>query len=197
MRIPLEELMEKLAVNRVLSPYETQPWMMYDDDTSITCSAEVRMGPQGEDIEAEIQFLYDEDATIPELFVEDGFDEEELEALPEDHVKTPLIHDGRMQVMIARAAPVAQENWGFSNMTIKGIEYASKFHDWEGKGCEFFTACIQAINMGELPDIDAFIKRLMKDDSFGGSGRRGRIGRKGLKVAQNNPHSKPDGMGKM
>ena len=60
MRFELKKLMEKLGVNRVLAPYETQPWFHYDSTKGITCSAEVRMGPGNEDIEAEIQFLKDE-----------------------------------------------------------------------------------------------------------------------------------------
>ena len=57
---PIEELMEKLGVDRVLSPYESQPWVVYDDEKGITCSAEVRVGPAYENIETEIQLLFDE-----------------------------------------------------------------------------------------------------------------------------------------
>lgn len=36
--------------------------------------------------------------------------------------------------------------------------------------------------MNEIPDIDMLIEDKMKDDSFGGGGRRGKIGRKSPKV---------------
>ena len=50
MRYELKNLMEKLGVNRVLAPYETQPWLHYDPARGISCSAEVRMGPDSQDI---------------------------------------------------------------------------------------------------------------------------------------------------
>lgn len=60
MRVELKELMEKLGVDYILSAYETRPWFLYDAEKGITCSAEVRMGPGEEDVQAEIQFLHDE-----------------------------------------------------------------------------------------------------------------------------------------
>lgn len=197
MRIPLEELMEKLAVDRVLHPYETQPWLMYDDEQGITCSAEVRMGPGGEDVEAEIQFLYDDDADIPELYVEDGEDDDEDKGGKGggEKPKTPLIVNGRMQVLILRAEPMSEGKWGLKNLKIRGLSYVNEIHGWDEKGCSFFTMCVQSINMGELPDIDSLIEKEMRDEK-GGRGRRGRIGRKGLRMAQKNPHqqNKPGGM---
>ena len=65
MCLELKKFLEKLGVNHVLSPYETQPWFHYDASRGLTCSAEVRMGPSGDDIEAEIQFLYDEGMEPP------------------------------------------------------------------------------------------------------------------------------------
>ena len=38
MRFDLKKLMEKLGVNRALSPYETQPWYHYDAAKGITCN---------------------------------------------------------------------------------------------------------------------------------------------------------------
>ena len=60
MRVELRKLLEQLGVNHMLSPYETQPWFFHDEAKGQTCSAEVRMGPNGLDIEAEIQMLTDE-----------------------------------------------------------------------------------------------------------------------------------------
>lgn len=187
MRVPLKELLEKLNVDRELYPYETQPWVHYDEDEGITCSAEVRMGPGGVDVEAEIQFLYDEETEVPELFV--AQDEEALAKLPpEDRpAPKPLIINNRMQVMLMHGEPIKDDMWGPQSLVIKGINYTNAMHDWEGKGCSFFAQCVQAINMGEIPDIDALIEKEMQDDSRGG-GRRGRIGRKGMKLKQDNPH---------
>ena len=75
MREPLDKFMEDLGVGRILSPYETQPWMHYDEEQGISCSAEVRMGPGGDDVEAEIQFLYDDPDAIEEEVKESESDD--------------------------------------------------------------------------------------------------------------------------
>lgn len=162
MRMALKELMEKLGVNRVLQPYETQPWLHYDAGQGITCSAEVRMGPGGDDVETEIQFLKDE--------TED-----------QDSGETAT-GNGTEQIMRMRIEPVASNEWTTKSLRVKGEDFANKIYNWEEKGCDFFRAVIEALQMGELPDIDALIdKELSDDDGFGG-GRRGRIGRKSPKI---------------
>ena len=60
MRAPIKELMDNLGVGYILSAYETAPWSAYDDDEGLTCSAEVRMNSDGDEMEAEIQFMHDE-----------------------------------------------------------------------------------------------------------------------------------------
>lgn len=163
MRLPLNKFLEKLGVDHTLSPYETQPWFLFDEARKITCSAEVRMGPGGEDIEAEIQILHEEK------------DEESGESGEGSA-------GGREQILWMRAVPVIPGEWTPKLLRIKGKDYVNAFHDWEGKGCDFFLACVGALQMGEIPDIDALIEDKMQDDSFGGSGRMGRVGRKSPKV---------------
>ena len=165
MRIPLKELCEKLGVDHALSPYETAPWVHYDEAKATTCSAEVRMGTGGDDLEAEIQFLKDE---------------------TEDESGDGSASGGREQIMLMRAHPVIDDKWTAHYLTVKGQSYVNEIHDWEGKGCEFFQACVQALLMGELPDIDALIEKHLKDDDFWGSGKRGKIGRKSPKIKPEN-----------
>lgn len=157
MREKLDKLLEKLAVNHTLAPYETQPWVHYDVDKAITCSAEVRMGPGGTDVEAEIQLLTEES--------DDDDTETESGGGPE-------------QILWMRAEPVTEDQWTPKVLRIKGKDYVNEFHDWEEKGCQFFRSCVEALQMGEIPNIDTLIDENMVDDSSGGSGRRGRIGRK-------------------
>ena len=59
MRVPLKELLDKLGVGYILSAYETCPWSAYDEEQGITCSAEVRMNNDGDEIEAEMQIMRD------------------------------------------------------------------------------------------------------------------------------------------
>lgn len=155
MRLPLNKFLEKLGVGHTLSPYETYPWFLYDEARGVTCSAEVRMGPGGDDVEAEIQFLHDE--------MEDGT-------------------GSREQVMWMRAVPAIPGEWTPKLLRIKGKDYVNAFHDWESKGCEFFLSCISAIQVGEMPDIDALVESKMQDDSDQAGGGRGRIGRKSPKI---------------
>lgn len=170
MRIEYTELMEKLAVGHILSPYETRPWFMYDAEQGITCSAEVRVGPGADDVEAEIQFLYDEEDA--------RYDDESMYGGPE-------------QILLMRFLPSQEQIWSSTGMLIRGTDYQNKIHSWQERGCEFFTACIGALQMEELPDIDELIETILTDrDRYGGRGRRGKVGKKGFKVQQ-----KPINMG--
>lgn len=155
MRIPLKDLLQKLGVNRVLSAYETHPWFLYDEDKAITCSAEVRMGPGLADLEAEIQFLYDD---------------------PEKAEKT-----NPEQIMIMRALPMPDGVWQPKSLTVQGKPLSDTLGGWEEKGCNFFLACIQSIQMGELPDIEELVSKELPNEGDG-DGRRGRIGRKSPKI---------------
>ncbi|MCC7304679.1 MAG: hypothetical protein IT558_00300 [Alphaproteobacteria bacterium] len=159
MRVDLKKMMEKLGVNDVLSAYETHPWLHYDPGKGITCSAEVRVGPGMEDIEAEIQFLYDEGKS--------GENGEGAGGMP-------------VQIMRMRALP-ADNLWSPKELRVKAEDYVNKIHNWEEKGCNFFRACVESLQMSEIPDIEALIAReLDDDDGFGGG--RGRIGRKAPKI---------------
>ena len=171
MRVEYKELMEKLGVGYELSPYETRPWFLQDDDRGISCSAEVRVGPGAEDVELEIQFLKDDDY----------FEEEDAEPGPE-------------QVMMMRFIPSKDQIWGATMMLVKGKSYANEIYNWGERGCEFFCSCIGALQMGEIPDIDELIETLLTDKKTGGRGRRGRVGKKGFKMQQKPPSA---GMGKM
>jgi hypothetical protein len=156
MRYELKNLMEKLGVNRVLAPYETQPWLHYDASRGISCSAEVRMGPDSQDIESEIQMLKD---------------------TPDENGKTVE------QIMLMKMLPGGGAGlWSPVDLRVKAEDYVNKIYDWEGKGCNFFRACIQAIQMGDLPDIDALIEQELGDDDDWGGGKRGKIGRKSPKI---------------
>lgn len=170
MRVPLEKLMEKLGVDRTLSPYETQPWFHYEDERGITCSAEVRMGPGGDDVEAEIQFLYDDGAGQPppnEAGSGDG---------------NAGTQGGPQQIMRMRAVPVSSGEWSPTDLKVKGESFVNKIYNWEEKGCDFFRACIQSIQMGDLPNVDELVAQELSDDGGGGGGKSGRIGRKSPKI---------------
>lgn len=78
------------------------------------------MGPTGEDIEAEIQFLHDETDDDDE----DG---------------GASSGGGREQILWMRAEPVGENQWGPKHLRIKGKDYVNEFHGWEEKGCEFFS----------------------------------------------------------
>lgn len=185
MRIELDKLLEKLGVSYVLSPYETMPWFYYDETKGITCSAEVRMGPSGDDVEAEIQLLHDDENATNEDEDDKSDSKSGDEGSEGKTPKNPIIN-GREQIMWMRADAAVQNQWGPKQLRIKGHDYVNEFHDWEGKGCDFFRACVESMQMSEIPDFDDLIDQHMKDDSFYGGGRRGRIGRKSptIKPAQ-------------
>ena len=170
MRLELVKLLEKLGVSHKLSPYETHPWFVYDEDKGITCSAEVRMGPGGDDIEAEIQLLHDEKDDEDEREDQNGEGESEITS------------GGREQILQMRCEPVTENQWTVKLLKIKNKDYENEFHEWEEKGCDFFLSSVETLQMGELPDFDTLAEEKMKDDSMWGGGSRGRVGRKSPKI---------------
>ena len=163
MRVEYKELMEKLGVGHELSPYETRPWFVYDSDQGLTCSAEVRVGPGAEDVELEIQFLYDQ---------------------PDDQYADESSFGGPEQIMMMRFLPSKDGIWVEKLMLVKGEDYANKIHDWGERGCEFFCNFIGALQMNEIPDVDEMIEKELTDRQGGRGGRRGRVGKKGFKMDQ-------------
>ncbi len=146
MRAELKEILDLLNVGYVLSAYETCPWSLYDDIGGVTCSAEVRMGMDMEDLEAEIQVLYD------------------------------APRDGKAidQIMWMRATP-RDGKWSPKLLRIRGEDKAGEVYDWETKCCQFFGACVTALLMDEMPDFDALLEEYFHDrERKAGSGRGGR-----------------------
>lgn len=187
MRIEIEKLFEQLGVDRVLYPYETQPWFYYDDKQGITCSAEVRMGPDGEDIEAEVQLVRDDTDVDeepppppPPSYTEDKKTGDEKEE--EDEGNGGKFWGGPQQLVFLRAEPAGNKEWTVKYLRVKGKDFVNRFHDWETKSCELFTLCVQCINMEEIPDVDPLIKKYEEEKEKGGRGKRGRIGRKSPKM---------------
>lgn len=146
MRVSLDELMDKLAVGRVLSPYETLPWSCYDGDKGVTCSAEVRMSSDSDEVEAEVQLLYDE----------------------------PPANGSMMeQICYIRAEP-AQGLWAVKQLRVRGEPYGEKIYDWEGKSCDFFQGIVQSLQLNEIPDIDILLDEAFSGrERIGGGGRGG------------------------
>jgi hypothetical protein len=158
MQVLYKELMDALGVGYELSPYETRPWYLYDEAKGIECNAEVRVGPGAEDVEAEIQFIYEDRD-------------------PEDGEDRPK---GLEQIMLLKVLPLRDKLWTARFFLVKGQIYHGKIYDWEKRACQFFLNCIQDIQMGELPDIEELIEGDLTDAK--GRGGRGKIGKKAPKV---------------
>jgi hypothetical protein len=184
MKMPIEELMEKLGVDRVLTPYEAQPWVHYDDGKGITCSAEVRVGPRYDDIQTEIQLLFDEwDEEEDDEEEESGEGDGGPKLGPDGEPLPPKckIIDGRQQIMLMCIRPT-DNLWTTTDLLVKAQDFKNLIPKWDEKGCDFFRAAIEALQMGEIPDFDELLASQLSDDSGGGRGRRGRIGRKSPKA---------------
>ena len=155
MRVDKKELMDKLGVGYDLGPYETHPWSCYDGETGQTCSAEVRMDPDGAELEAEIQMMYDEP--------------------PEG--KLPM-----EQVFWIRSKPSASSGeWEVLDMKLRGAEPEEEIYNWQEKSCDFFSAVVQDLNNDKMPDIEEYIemilmrKERMGDQRQGGGGKSPKI----------------------
>lgn len=154
MRVTLQEVMEKLGVGYTLSPYETCPWAASDIMADKTFSGEVRMNPEGDEVECELQLLSENpetgDSTIEHLLW--------------------------MQIM-----PFIQESWSVKNLRIRGENWNNKVYGWEEKSCNLFRACITELALGNVPDFDEMLDREMLsrerfgDQRGGGGGKSPKI----------------------
>ncbi len=210
MRIEYTELMEQLGVGHVLSAYETRPWFLHDSEKGVMCSAEVRVGPGNSDVEAEIQFLHDEDSeAIPEpeektekkplpliKYGPGGQDEiiesdgkSDTDDTDDDQEEKPkrgpiLGPDGPEQILIMRFVPNNDAEWQGLFLFVRGESYHDKISNWDERGAAFFCDFISALQMNELPDVDELIEEHLVDKKRRRRGRRGRVGKKGFKVEQ-------------
>ena len=146
MRVDLKQLMDKLAVGYIMTAYETCPWSAYDSEKGITASAEVRMNNEGNEIEAELQFMYD----------------------------NPEPGKPSMEQMVwIFCKPVTPGQWSPMHLKIKGKDEPADVYEWETKGCALFAACVQEIKMDVVPDIDELIEREMGGTERFRDGRQG------------------------
>jgi hypothetical protein len=146
MRASIRELMDLLGVGYVMSPCEIYPWSHYDPSKGETCSAEVRTGFDGEEVEAEIQMVFDE----------------------------PKNGRSIEQILHLRATP-KDDKWSVIFLRIRGEDKKGEVYDWETKSCRFFAACAQEIAMGSIPDFDMLLEQEFHDNErMGGGGRGGR-----------------------
>ncbi len=146
MRVDLKTLCDKIGVGYILAPYDSCPWSAYDADKGIMANADVRMSNEGNEIEAELQFIYD---------------------TPEPG--TPSMQ----QICWLICKPVANGLWSTVTLHIKGEDEANSVYDWEDKGCNFFAACVQEIKMDNIPDIEEILDREMGGGEKFRDARRG------------------------
>jgi hypothetical protein len=146
MRVKVKELMDKIGVGYELGPYETCPWSAYDPVRGVTAMAEVRMNNEANEVEAEIQFLYD---------------------TPEDG-KPPV-----EQMVWIFCKPIVNDLWAPTIFQIKKKDETVDLYDWETKCCNFFRACVQDLKMDIVPDIDEIAERELGGDERFRDARRG------------------------
>ncbi len=154
MRVPIKELMDKMGVGYVPGPYESVPWSAYDAEKGITCSAEVRMNADGNEVEGEIQMMYD----------------------------TPPVGKRSMEHICAlKAAPQADGNWFVSEFKIRGEAYGQDVYSWEPKACDFIRMVVNELLAGNIPNIDDLLEEAFHardrfaDQSGGGTSKAPKI----------------------
>lgn len=148
MKVSYKDLMDKLGVGYELGPYETYPWSAYDEDKGMSCSAEVRVGPEGEEIEAEIQLMYD----IPPAG------------------KPPM-----EQICTITFKPSPAPDWDTHSLYIRGEKPDDDIYNWQEKACNFFRAIAMELQDDIIPDIDDILERELhnrerKGNQQGGGG---------------------------
>lgn len=155
MKLEKKELMDKLGVGYELGPYETYPWSCYDSASGQTCSAEVRMDPDGNELEAEVQMMYD--------------------SPPEG--KAPM---EQIFWILSNPTPSTGE-WEIRDLKLRGGPLEEEILNWQEKACNFFGALVQELQLEEMPDIDELIdlhfhnRERLGDQRQGGGGKQPKI----------------------
>lgn len=149
----LSDILQKLGVQTVLSPYETCPWSV-SDAAGKTCSAEVRMNPDGDEIEAELQIFYDE-----------------------PQAGQPSVE----QILWLKGTPQTKDKWAIDQVRLKRDDVTTKIYAADEKASAFFRACVVELEQGKMPDIEALIEREMNKTERT-SGSRGSGGGKSPKI---------------
>lgn len=138
-----------MGVGYVPGPYESCPWSHYDAERGIYCNAETRMGMDSEELEAEIQIVYDE---------------------------PPEGKNALEQAFYIKAVPVAGgSNWTIKTLLLQGKPLEEDVYNWEEKSCRFFKAVIEELQTGTIPDIEDLIDMIFHSnehfyDQYGGGG---------------------------
>ena len=139
--------MDKLGVGYPLKPYETYPWSLYESDTGMTANADLAMNSDGDEVEAQIMFLYDE---------------------PQEG-KPPIELLFSMKIV-----PHTGDLWKIIKLDIKSENYMNKSYDWENNSCDVFRRCAMDIQRGSMPDFDAILEQeFYKGEKGGQRGGKG------------------------
>lgn len=143
--------MEKLGVGYVLGPYQTCPWSFYQAEKGVTFSAEVRMGPDSDEVEAEAQLMYDNPASgMPSM----------------------------EQVCYLRVTP-STGRWEVADQRVQGKPYGREITNWKEKSCDFFGLLVQKLKAEELPNIEELLDEAFRKergaDQRGGGGKAPKI----------------------
>lgn len=123
--------MDKLGVAQELGLYETCPFTVYDAAKGITCSAEVRMSSDPNEVDAEIQLMHD---------------------IPPDG--TPPMQ----QVIWFNMKPSLGNDWETRNARLQGKPIDRGIYNWEEKCCNFYSDVTRFLRMDQIPDIEELIQ---------------------------------------
>ncbi|MDB5491340.1 MAG: hypothetical protein JWO78_1189 [Micavibrio sp.] len=147
MRMTSRELMDRLGVPNELTPYETYPFTIYDAARGLTCSAEVRMGMDKDEIECEIQLVHD----------------------------TPPVGKPSMELVIwFQIKHSGTTEWETKDARLKNAPIDRTLYNWEEKCCNFFGAVVRFLKMDQIPDMDDLIDdEFHSRERFGGGGAGG------------------------
>lgn len=131
------DILEKLAVDRALHPYESVCWQASDEEKGVVCNAEVRVNAYADAIEAEIQWMSGDNGDGTFKKVE--------------------------QVMWCKSAPKNAGFWDIMSAKFRGQDYFNASFSWDEKLCKFFRAVVRELRQGRVPDLEEIEKTEMHD----------------------------------
>ena len=136
MRLTLQELSNKLGLEKVLRAYDADAEQVYDEEEQRTCSYEARMNQDGDQMEAIIMLFRD---------------------IPKKN-KPPV-----EEIIHIEMKPKMGDKWALETLFVKGDDMTGKFAKWEEGACDFYNAATAALKRGEIPDLDALIDELSEE----------------------------------
>lgn len=146
MKATAQQLSDHLGLDAPLGPYDSRMWSADDNDKGLTCTAQVAVNAEGDEMDVTIDITH-------------------FTPKPD----TPM----NEQFMVFHIKQDINKKWSPDILRIKREIYHGKHYDWEKKACDLFVTVTASLARNAVPDFDELLERFFKAGDGFGSGTAG------------------------